>query len=562
MSAKTDAGHYFAEQLGEFLEKKFKYVVTEAAVHGYEEVKVNPFPSGVFDDRTKFTINQKGQSARGDFLVSNDGKNWELFEAKLTKSAPYTTQQKKHYNNINRLGGLVSSFGKRLKGGRPKNSIVKTTRTLYSSDLDAVKNGLRDWDELLESRKNVFAPPEDSPKVNRTKKRSLIPKRFTSESKRGTKKKNNKQISQDRGVSNRGTILDDVIETDKSVKAKPVQSSIINNKDLHRIPNIPEPDFGKTKNLKELAKKTASLRFSLTGNIILELAKALLFGILQGKLNDANQEMLIRFYINDIYEPTIKKSVLEALDLAEQWSKGSKKFHRNKAYIPHSFDVYMEQQQGGDSTFETGVNIGLFFVNDLDFIEVFNKIDAKSLYMHPNTFTLEPYAKEVPFFKTGKRKNTSKVAIVKYNYIFNTLVWDYDVYKSAQSLKLIQSSVIKMLNSPSAAEGKNFRDPVTAGGMESLIEGFEFLDVLEKSEKINPSTSIFGDKFKLKLFRGTNLIEHLDSKYSSQQKALLSMYLGKNPFTERRRKIRKNQKDKEEIERQKASTARLSSHKL
>lgn len=163
-----------ASRVERFLKARYKVVLSEGRVRGIQRVKIDPYPSGVLDERTILHLNEKSQAARGDFLVSNDGETWMVVESKQTGRAPYTPQQEIHYPRINKDGGRLYQYQEAWVGGvavnkryTPSGRNVQSTLTIYESDIIALENGLLDWDDFVKSREGLHAPGEDPDRMAR-----------------------------------------------------------------------------------------------------------------------------------------------------------------------------------------------------------------------------------------------------------------------------------------------------------------------------------------------------------------------------------------------------------
>lgn len=287
--------------------------------------------------------------------------------------------------------------------------------------------------------------------------------------------------------------------------------------------------------------RLAKTRLSFRGNLVLDLAKAALFGILEGKLNKVNQEGISRDYASQVYEPQIDKVVQIALESAPEWAKMRSMQHKRR-YIPHSYAVYMEQQ--AKSLSDAIINIARSF----SFVEVYVRLEA---FDNQGDY-FQDWSKLRDPIEVGKRRKTSDPNIVKYIYTNHLLVWDPLVFKEVQNLKAYQAKAkMLMVKAREKALVKTWlpSDVMSVQTAESsitaLLDKYEFLGAYNELQQSNSALlkridTVFLEKT---ILAGEKVITRAE-RFKAQQKTLLIMHLNSNPFTKLRKRIKREESQK------------------
>lgn len=320
----TAVGDPHALRVAKHLVEQYNYVIAESGVRGWKEVKVDPFPTGIGKKATKFVFPTGGETARGDFLVSQDGKTWKVIEAKYSAKAPYTTQQEIHYKNINRLGGKMTFKGRILKGTAPKGFTVRETLTIYSSDLDALETGRIGWDELEKERVNTVSKTQNARKISeRAVKELKFPKEFD-------------------------------VSTPKSRVASKV----------HRVANKLRPGF--------------------IGSIIIEIGIQLILSPFKSKLAQVNLEGLSREYNDVIYHKHLRIHIEASVkqgkggEIVKHPEARRRGIDKSPYYWSVKYKVRMRLMADDPS------DVVVFFIEGMKFVEIYDGIefDEKDISHH------------------------------------------------------------------------------------------------------------------------------------------------------------------------------------
>lgn len=537
MGKRTDAGHKHAEKVGEYLKTKYKYVLKEGRVRGWAKVMVDPTPSGVGDKRTKFKLNEKGQAARADFLVSNDGKTWTVVEAKLTENAPYQTQQKIHYPNIDKYGGKLYQFQESLTGEKPKGRTVRSTLTIYESDLTALENELRDWDEFKKSRIGKLGPPEDSPKITQESHDRATKNNGVTEDSRGRDKK--RRAKKRKRRRKRQQAVKRAARREKA-EASQKKSKPKNKKPLSKAASL-TPSNVRPKGLKFLDKAgKGTLGFG--ANLLIDISVDLMLSMLESRLGEVNQEGIERAFSDRVYEKILKKWIDLTVYQAKQGLLQAKKELRNTpVYIRYRYTILMERQ--AETLSDAVIFMArLLLLQGSDFVEVYHDLIAD-----PEIEWQIGTPKK--FVVRQRRKKTKDEDIFAYKYKQHLLVWDPTIFKLYQAiLEQKEELDIKL---KAAFDKAWLRKPdnwffSVQSELGELLKKYQFqssLNLLNDTKRVPDNRSDEFDDLKSALQIADGYLGVV-SLMSKQHQALLAMYLEVNPFIGRRKALNREARRK------------------
>lgn len=536
MGKRTDAGHKHAEKVGKYLNTKYKYVLREGRVRGWAKVMVDPTPSGVGDKRTKFKLNEKGQAARADFLVSNDGKTWTVVEAKLTENAPYQTQQKIHYPNIDKYGGKLYQFQESLTGEKPQGSTVRSTLTIYESDITALENDLRDWDEFKKSRIGKHAPPEDSPKITQKSHDKVLRNNGVSEESRGRTEKKRKAKKRKRRrkrqqVAKRSARREKAEASQKRPKSKVKKPT--------RTVEGQTPSKVRPRGAKFL-DKAGQAKLGFGANLLIDISVNLMLSMLESRLAEVNQEGIVRAFSDRVYEKILKKWIDITVYQAKNGLLQEKKQLRDTpVYIRYRYTILMERQ--AETLSDAVIFMArLLLLQGSDFVEVYYDLIAD-----PEIEWQIGIPKKLVVRQ--RRKKTKDENILAYKYKQHLLVWDPTIFKLYQAIiEQTEELVIKL---KTAFDKAWMRKPdnwffSVQSELGELLKKYQFqssINLLNDTKRVPENRSGEFDDLKSALqtadgYLGAVLL------MSKQHQALLAMYLNTNPFIGRRKAIKREAK--------------------
>jgi hypothetical protein len=446
-----------------------------------------------------------------DYVVRNpDTGKLEYYDAKTTDKA--------------------SKHGQNLK----YDALAENGGTVRSS-----KDNLPDWlepEQELEPGGKVEKIRKDNRDIAKIKEEiRSTEKQKKSERKSG--KKNDKGTS-DKGRQNRN-------KGPKSKSSDPTQGSGGQSKSKggtkQKLKNAKGAIKKGAKFVKSGAGRLAKFRLSFRGNLILDLAKAVLFSVLEGKLDKVNQEGIARHYTKEVYEKQIDPAVQVALKSASEWSK-SKKMQHLRRYVPHSYYVYMERQA---EDWRDGV-VG--FVRGFSFVEVYHGLEPIS----GQGEHFQDWTRAKKQLEIGKRRDTDEPEVFRYIYRQHLLVWDPHVYQQSRNLKVIRSKSTRLMAKAreSALQGlllPNEQLPILASEMKiiALLNDYEFLAAHRelRNSKLKSFKNVDTSFLEQTMLAGEKTVRRAE-KMKQQQKTLLIMYLNANPFTKTRKRIKAKEAEK------------------
>ncbi|WP_299444212.1 hypothetical protein [uncultured Phycicoccus sp.] len=289
-------------------------------------------------------------------------------------------------------------------------------------------------------------------------------------------------------------------------------------------------------------------RFSpkFTGTVILEVAKAVLFGALRAKLAKVNLEMTAASYARNVYEPYIAPHVLQAIRLgrSEEWDVARPKDVNRYVYLVHGYEVRMHQEA------ETLADAIVIVGGGFEIAETLQEVRATrpgDLWWLSRKTPLSEQA----ILEVDKRRKTDEKDVVSYFHRRATLVYSPRVAQAWRWIDGVQDDAIRQLNALAARLEADGYGPWVAKGASAIAEQVNDAAFLAATWTVElariPLPATYHaelSRLQLSLLRG-DVGLGLAAGYRRDERALLVAYLGVDPFLSRRRMERELRRSKE-----------------
>jgi len=429
----------------------------------------------------------------------NTGAGWKESEAtrKVKQMSPEWVEDKIH--ELRRRGGtkfkrLAAKLERAFHAGKILPIIVTTDDV---GEVRKIKN-LLETDEWADFRKL------------REEREALEKKRGTSKGGGGKSKATNRNSA--------GT---------KTVTKKPATADL----------DVPELQSKSSKTLTRSKRLASKPKLGLGANLMVGVASEILLSKLEGKLQKENDRGIEREYGSHVYEAVLKKWVDLTVSQAKKgYLQERQELQSKSVYIHHRYTVYMERQAKGFADGTIFV-IRLLTFQSSDFYEVYHSLKAK-----PEIQWLIGEPKSV--VKVARRRKAKEIKeddILAYDYSQYILVWDPTVFKLSKILqagrkKLGQTA--KQVFDAAWLKKEEYWLVIIRDDIYDMINNYQFQEALDFIEdKKNIPDNRRGELEPLiTLLNSAELYITMAAVFGTHQhRALLVMYLGKNPFPNRKK---------------------------
>ncbi|MDP8929074.1 MAG: hypothetical protein M3O70_11015 [Actinomycetota bacterium] len=294
--------------------------------------------------------------------------------------------------------------------------------------------------------------------------------------------------------------------------------------------------------------KLRTFRVGFGADLVIQVATALMLGILESKLANVNEEGIRREYRSKVFEPKLAQLIDETVSqvrsgmfapAAEQTKEGlSNKF----IYLVYQYDVIMERQA---ETFSDAI---ISIIRGFTFVEIY--------------YDLEPvgevgvYARTRPLADVMRSERRKQIDddLFRYRFKHYLLVWDPE---AAAIFARLRGSRRKLLGHVEALVQKATASEPTADWaatyareLRPLIDGYRFrsayellVDGMQRRRRDLPKIPI-SDALQVielgnALIKADNPIETA-SRWPADRQTVLTFYLQADPFGARQSAIRRS----------------------
>jgi len=281
---------------------------------------------------------------------------------------------------------------------------------------------------------------------------------------------------------------------------------------------VPSADVStRSSRLAGRAEKLSRLKLSFRGNLVVDLAKLVLFSVLEGKLNRVNQERMAIDYHEFIYKRFVDKHVTQ--ELARTHSRAWRRRMRGAwFYVTVYYAVDMEIQAEG------GQDALVAIARGFEFVQVYQRTYTLS---RPPSIASETTRREVDLLvQYRKPEKTRSKNVLRYHYKARMPIWEENAYREAQNLRVLREQAKKR---SSMVKDSARRDRVRA-----KLDGWQFSAAFQELGGTRGLVMRPHLRFLVQtILAGVKAVDRANN-FTHQQKTIVKLLLDTDPFPKRR----------------------------